>query len=403
MANPPPLLDTIPFFKENLNDGELWPISVANIKVIQDAYVSYMEHGLSLEHVSQHLDNSEYGMPDDAILECVLAYSAASISIPHPRISELLTYVREATRNFDEGLFRNLRRLFDYNPMRKYAVIAALDHDKVGYLTTVSPIGVEDCILAYLMGDKDAAHKIVREASTGDREKALDSVRHYSARPFGYMRENPEYLGHREVIAKVAVQIKAMAGIKDLFLYDRDLLLKQPKPPLEDRWSLETTKSTALDHGVLDLDETIRTIREVPQAFIEGIRAALDADTTQNVPLIDKLVIACEKGGLSRSEIFHALCRKLSHVEFLDQEACAPTLKDHLIRLMLRSLRNFNTKSRRQIAEHLIKSEPLDVIIEACEFDRELQTAYDLLRDKRLLLKMSSAGRDQAFGSDIGL
>ena len=403
MTNSPPLLDTLPFFKENLNDGELWSISVANIKVVQEAIVSYMEHGLSLEHVSQHLDNSEYGMPDDALLECVLAYCAASISIPHPRISELLTYVREATRNFDEGLWKNLRRLFDYNPMRKYAVIAALDPEKVGYLTTVSPIGVEDCILAYLMGDKDVAHKIVREASTADREKALDSVKHYSERPFGYMRENPEYLGHREVIAKLAVQIKAMMGVKDLFLYDRDLLLKQPKLSLDDRWSLETTKSTVIDHGVLDLDETIRTIRVVPQAFIEGIRPVLDANTTDYVPLIDKLVEVCEKGGLSHPEMFYTLCGKLSHVEFLDQEACAPTLNNHFIRQMLRSLRNFYTKGRRQIAEYLIKSKPLDEIIEACDSDRELQAAYDLLRDKRLLLKMSSAGRDHAFGSDIGL
>lgn len=403
MTNSPPLLDTMSFFKENLADGELWPISVTNIKVVQDAFVSYMEHGLSLEHVSQHLDNSEYGMHDDAILECVLAYCAASISIPHPRISELLLYVREATRNFDEGLWKNLRRLFEYNPLRKYAVIAALPPKDVGLLTTVSPIGVEDCILAYLMGDKDVAHKIVREASTRDREQALDSVKHYPARPFGYLNEKPDYLGHREVIAKVAVQVKAMMGIKNLFLYDPDLLLNQPNPSLDDRWSLETTKSTAVDHGVFDLDETIRTIKVVPQAFIEGIRPVLDANTTAYVPLIDKLVEVCEKGGLSHPEMFYMLCGKLSHVEFLDQEACAPTLHNHFVRQMLRSLRNFYTKGRRQIAEHLIKSEPLDVIIEACESDQELQAAYYLFRDKRLLLKMSGTGRDQVFGSDIGL
>ncbi|AXH59700.1 hypothetical protein [Pseudomonas amygdali] len=376
---------------------------MANIKVIQDAFVTYMEHGLSVEHITLHLDNSEYGMDDAALLNCVTAYCAASISIPHPRIADLLLYVREATRNFDEGLWRHLRSLFDYNPLRKYEVIAALPPKDVGLLTTVSPIEVEDCILAYLIGDKEVAHKIVREASTREREQALDKARHYADRPFGYLNDNPEYLGHREVIAKMVAQIKAMLGVVESSLYDRDLWLNQPRPSLDEPWSLDTTKSTAIDHDVFELSETARTIRVAPQAIIEGIRPWLDADTTEEVPLIDKLVNAFEQGGLSRLEIFYTICGKLSHIEFLDQEACAPTTHNHFIRHMLKSLGGFYTKGRRQIAEHLIKSEPLDVLIDACELDGELKAAYGLFRDKRLLLKMSSAGRDQAFGSDIGL
>ncbi|WP_244657971.1 hypothetical protein ACOK4R_31825 (plasmid) [Pseudomonas fluorescens] len=404
----PTMLKGVVYFRENPRGNDTyWPISVAEIREVQDTFVTYMEHGLSLDHVCQHVDNSQYGMDADAVHDCALAFCAAALCIPHPRLSDLILYVREITRNNDSEVSQTLERLFNYNLIRKYEVMASITSDALDLLGVVAPVGVEDCILTYLINDKAIAPRIYAQASASEREKTLARVRYFPERSLGYLPDNPEYLGHREIIDLLVYQARAMMGVPDSTSrkYSLQLWADACKPSLDEPFSLLTMRCNSHDHGILDLEQTVRTLkafgRECIAAIIKGT-FLLYKDKADPV-LLEKMMNAFQRADISKQEVFYLLCARMTHVEYADHEACRPTSPDHFIREMLRFTDSSNPLPFQQIALRLLESEPLAVIIDACNDDRTLNVAYGHFRDRRLLLKMSGSARDVAFGGDMGL
>lgn len=384
-----------------------WTLPVQEIQQVQEAFVGYMEEGLSFDQVMEHMesDEEEFFFADtERVKDATRAMCAAALSIPHPRILDLVGYIADIGADHTKEIEGVLDTLFEFNLGRKVMVIKALDYVGLDQFVRFSPITAPDVTLIALINDRDLTKKVGSYLTASPRKEGILSVIHTPGRAMGWIEGDPERVPHAEVQARLARLAKAISGFKygsAPETYDRKLWGGQID--VSEQWCLEDVLSEEIDLAVLDMPETKRTIAIFPSECVSAISAELKSEDPGQKEALSKLTQTFLDAGVSGEKLFYMLCRDMTMIEFTDFQEREGACKGDFIREAVNYTQSHWPILRRQIVEHIISQEPVEDLVEHCFSDRLLNAAYSIVQDKRLLASMQSQGRDQAIATDLGL
>lgn len=414
--NTPIFLDPAWHFADPSLTEDAWGISGERVRVIQDAFIQYMEAGLDLDQICSHLKFNDAELEDIAdkqstlwadLLSTTKAFCAVAMCRPHPRLGELVDYIAQIGAERREDIGDELGRLFAYNPYRKYRVFESLDNFALDKLTIFSPLTVKDTTLIYLINDKEQVNRLCNFFSEDQRKAASQNIKPFPERVHGWVQNAPAYLAHREVITMLGLQARAITdvGHDDSRLFDRQKWVASPAPDFSSPWDLNSLRTDDQDHGLFDRPETLRTIAKYPAECASAVASMLGAASRMppHQGLLKKIAHTFLDAGLKGHVVFNLLCRDMSLVDIDDLEAAGSIDQEAYIREALNYFNGAWPEARRIIAGALIAREPLERIQSACFSDRLKAIAYSVIPDQALLTQMNPEGRDKAFSSDLGL
>ncbi|WP_366548343.1 hypothetical protein [Pseudomonas amygdali] len=384
-----------------------WTLPVQEIQQVQEAFVGYMEEGLSFEQLMEHMEShdEEFFFADtERVKDATRAMCAVALSIPHPRILDLVGYIADIGADYAKEIQGVLDTLFEFNLGRKVMVIKALDYVGLDQFIRFSGMTAADATLIALLNDKELTKKVGSYLDASPRKEGILNVLHTPGRVMGWVEGDPARVPHAEVLARLARLAKAISGFKigsSPETYDRKLWDGQID--VGDQWCLEDLLTEEIDFAVLDMPETKQTIALFPSECVSAISAELKSQDPGQKEALSRLTQTFLDAGVSGEKLFYMLCRNMTHIEYTDFQEREGACKGDFIREAINYTQSQWPLLHRQMVEHIISQEPVEDLVKHCFSDRLLNAAYNIVQDKRLLVSMQSQGRDQAIATDLGL
>jgi len=394
-------------YLQDETSGFCWTLPVQEILLVQEAFVSYMEEGLSFAQLMEHVESHEeefFYAETERVEDATRAMCAVALSIPHPRIRDLVGYIADIGADHAKEIEGVLDTLFEFNLGRKVMVIKALDYVGLDQFIRFSPMTAADATLIALLNDKELTKKVGSYLQASPRKEGILNVIHTPGRAMGWIESDPDRIPHAEVQARLTRLAKAISGFKygsAPETYDRKLWGGQID--VSEQWCLEDVLTEEIDLTVLDMPETKRTIAMFPSECVSAISAELQSQDPDQKEALSKLTQTFLDAGVSGEKLFYMLCRDMTLIEFTDFQEREDACKGNFIREAVNYTQSQWPIHRRQIVAHIISQEPVEDLVKHCFSDRLLNAAYSIVQDKRLLASMQSQGRDQAIASDLGL
>jgi len=387
-----------------------WTLAIADIQDIQETFVGYMEQGLSLEELMEHMESNEeefFHAENERVMDATRAMCAVAMCIPHPRINDLVGYIADIAADHSSEIEGVLDTLFEYNLGRKMEVIKALDWLSLEHFVRFSPTTGNDATMAALLNDKNIVKKLASYLPSSQRREGVLNILHAPGRVMGWVDDNPDIIPHAEVLER----LKRLAKCISTFSYgaapetfDRALWLEQGGTiDVTEQWCLQDVLAQDIDVAVLDMPQTLRTIALFTNECVSAISSEIKSNDPTQEELVIKLTQTFLDAGVSGEQLFYMVCRDMPLIEYVDYQERSGGNKGDFIREAVNYTQAQWPVYRRQMAAHIIRQESVEDLLEHCFSDRLLNCAYAIVHDKRLLANMQPTGRDHAMAGDLGL
>ncbi|MBD8088948.1 hypothetical protein IFT48_03065 [Pseudomonas fluorescens] len=401
------LLDADLYLKDETSDF-CWDLSYEHICHVQDAFVSYMEEGLSFDDILEHVESEDEDFEFESVprMDAARAFCAVAMCVPHPRIQDLVGYIADVGGNHRDEIQSVLDTLFEYNMGRKMMVAQTLDSIGLEHLMQFSPLTADDAKMLVLINDPKLSKRLDPYLKPEVRQEGILGVTYRPARTIGWVDNNPEIIPHTEVL----MRLKRLGNTLSTWSYgeaastcDAGSWLENSDIDVKEQWTLEGIESTEIDLSVLDMPQTKRTMALFTSECVAAIVGELKSNDPIHRTILGKLTQTFLDAGVDAHKLFYMTCRGMSAIEYTDFQERGGVDRGDYIREALNYTQAQWPIQLRQMAEHMVAQEPVESLLSHCFSDRLLNAAYAVIPDKRLLTQMGSTGRDKAMASDLGL